>query len=75
MLRRRPQRRSIGGKQADVREAIQIPNTKLGEVAGRLDSGTVPDTSFIDAANSFTTDDVRNTVEKWKTAYQDDLIP
>jgi hypothetical protein len=52
-----------------------VPYTKLGEIAGRGDSATVPGPSFIDEANNFTTDDVRNTVEKWKTAYQDDLIP
>ena len=44
------------------------------EISKELDPATFLDSSFIDAANDFTTDDVKNEDQAWKEANKDKLI-
>jgi NitT/TauT family transport system substrate-binding protein len=60
-----------GELQRDVWEGIQQPYVDFGEISKRIDIDTFLDTSFIDAANSFTTDEVKAGVKAWKEANKD----
>ena len=48
---------------------------ELGEIPAALDVATFLDESFLDAANNFTTADVKKNVKAWKEANRDILIP
>ena len=65
----------FGEPQADVWSKVQAPYIKLGEIDGPLDPATFIDSSFIEAANDFTTDQVKAALAKWKEANKDILIP
>ena len=64
-----------GELQPDVWEGIQGPYVELGEIPAALDVATFLDESFLDAANNFTTADVKKNVKAWKEANRDILIP
>jgi NitT/TauT family transport system substrate-binding protein len=65
----------FGELQPDVWAAIQPPYIKLKEISKALDPATFLDSSFIAAANDFTTEDVKAAMKKWKDANPDKLIP
>lgn len=64
-----------GELQPDVWEGIQGPYVELGEIPAALDVATFLDGSFIEAANDFTTADVKKGIKAWKEANTDHLIP
>jgi NitT/TauT family transport system substrate-binding protein len=66
--------KDFGELQPDVWAAIQPPYVKQGEITKELDPATFLDSSFIEAANSFTTDDVKKNMNAWKEANMDKLI-
>jgi NitT/TauT family transport system substrate-binding protein len=57
-----------GELQRDVWEGVQQPYVDFGEIDKTIDIDTFLDPSFIDAANSFTTDEVKAGVKAWKEA-------
>jgi NitT/TauT family transport system substrate-binding protein len=63
-----------GELQRDVWEGIQPPYVKFGEIPALIPVDTFLDPSFIEAANSFTTDEVKAAVKKWKEDNKDALI-
>jgi NitT/TauT family transport system substrate-binding protein len=64
-----------GELQPDVWENIQPSYVELGEIPEKIDVGTFLDDSFTDAANDFTTADVKKNIKAWKEANKDILIP
>jgi hypothetical protein len=60
-----------GELQRDVWENLQEPYVAFGEIDGKIDIDTFLDPSFIDGANSFTTDEVKAGVKAWKEANKD----
>ena len=64
-----------GELQPDVWENIQPPYVELGEIPEKIDVATFLDDSFTDAANAFTTMDVKKNITAWKEANKDILIP
>jgi NitT/TauT family transport system substrate-binding protein len=64
----------FGELQPDVWSSIQPPYVKLGEISKELDPSTFLDSSFLEAANDFTTDDVKAKMNAWKEANPDKLI-
>jgi len=66
--------KNYGELQPDVWEVIQGPYVKLGETSKMLDPSTFLDSSFIDAANDWTTDDVKKNMNDWAEANSDILI-
>jgi NitT/TauT family transport system substrate-binding protein len=64
----------FGELQPDVWKAIQPPYIELKEISKELDPATFIDSSFIDAANDFTTDQVKAKMNAWKEANKDNLI-
>jgi NitT/TauT family transport system substrate-binding protein len=64
----------FGELQPDVWKAIQPPYIELKEISKELDPATFLDSSFIDAANDFTTDQVKAKMNAWKEANKDNLI-
>lgn len=67
--------RDFGEPQPDVWQKVQAPYIKLGEIDGPLDPAVFVDTSFIEAANEFTTEQVKAALEKWKQENKDSLLP
>jgi len=65
----------LGEMQPDVWQRIQPPYVKLGEISRELDPADFLDTSFVDEANNFSTDDVKAGIRKFKEANADILIP
>jgi hypothetical protein len=65
----------FGELQPDVWKAMQPPYVKVGDIKAEIDPATFLDSSFIDAANDFTTDDVKKKITAWKEANPDKLIP
>jgi NitT/TauT family transport system substrate-binding protein len=63
-----------GELQHDVWEGIQGPYVSIGEIPEKIDVATFLDDSFTDAANDFTTTDVKTNVKEWKAANPDKLI-
>jgi len=63
-----------GELQKDVWEGIQPSYVKFGEIPKEIDVSTFLDYSFIDAANNFTTDEVKEAVKKWKDENKDALF-
>jgi NitT/TauT family transport system substrate-binding protein len=66
--------KDFGELQPDVWASIQGPYVKQGEITKELDPSTFLDTSFLEAANDFTTDDVKDNIAAWKKANADKLI-
>jgi NitT/TauT family transport system substrate-binding protein len=64
----------FGELQPDVWAAVQGPFVKLGEINQEHDPSTFLDDSFIEAANDFTTDDVKAKMNAWKEGNPDKLI-
>lgn len=62
-----------GELQRDVWENIQGPYVDFGEISQTIDIDTFLDSSFIEAANDFTTDDVKKVVKSWKESNKDIL--
>jgi NitT/TauT family transport system substrate-binding protein len=60
-----------GELQRDVWEGIQQPYVDFGEIPKEIEIDTFLDPSFIDAANDFTTDEVKAGVKAWKEANKD----
>jgi hypothetical protein len=66
--------KNYGELQPDVWGSIQGPYVKQGEISKELDPSTFLDASFIEAANDWTTDDVKAVMNAWKEANPDALI-
>jgi NitT/TauT family transport system substrate-binding protein len=66
--------KEFGELQPDVWTAIQRPYVKQGEIAAEIDPAVFLDSSFIEAANSWTTDDVKANMNAWKEANPDKLL-
>jgi NitT/TauT family transport system substrate-binding protein len=66
--------KQYGELQPDVWASIQAPYVKQGEITKELDPSTFLDASFIEAANDWTTDDVKKNMNAWKEANADKLI-
>jgi len=64
----------FGELQPDVWAAIQSPYVKLGEIKKEIDPDTFLDSSFLEAANDFTLDQVKAGMAEWKEANRDKLI-
>lgn len=64
----------FGELQPDVWKVIQPPYIELKEISKELDPATFLDSSFIDAANDFATDEVKAKMNAWKEANPDKLI-
>jgi NitT/TauT family transport system substrate-binding protein len=64
----------FGELQPDVWARVQKPLVALGEISDPIDPATFLDDSFIEAANRFTTDDVKAALNKWKEENPDALL-
>jgi NitT/TauT family transport system substrate-binding protein len=67
--------KEIGEPQPDVWAKVQAPYIKLGEIGGQLDPATFLDSSYIEAANDFTTAQVKEALAKWREANKDIIVP
>ncbi len=67
--------KDIGEPQPDVWGKVQAPYIKLGEISGQLDPATFIDSSFIEFANDFKTDQVKAALAKWREANKDIIVP
>jgi NitT/TauT family transport system substrate-binding protein len=63
-----------GELQTDVWTKIQGPYLKQKEISKEIDPATFLDSSFIAAANDWTTDDVKKNLNAWREANKDKLI-
>jgi NitT/TauT family transport system substrate-binding protein len=63
-----------GELQRDVWENIQKPYIEFGEIQAPIEIDVFLDDSFTDAANDFTTDEVKEAVKAWKAENKDILI-
>ncbi len=63
-----------GELQGDIWTDVQPPYVKFGEIPGLVEISKFIDASFIDAANDFSTDDVKKAVKTWKEANKDILV-
>ena len=70
-------RRSVkfGELQPDVWKAMQTPYIKMGELKGEIDPATFLDSSFIDEVNTFSTEDVKAGIAKFKADNPDLKAP
>jgi NitT/TauT family transport system substrate-binding protein len=66
--------KTYGELQPDVWASIQGPYIKQGEITKELDPSAFLDSSFLEAANDWTTDDVKAGMNSWKEANSDKLI-
>jgi NitT/TauT family transport system substrate-binding protein len=66
--------KNFGEVQPDIWAAIQAPYVKAGEIKGEIDPATFLDASFTEAANDWTTDDVKAAMYAWQDANKDKLI-
>ena len=66
--------KNYGELQPDVWAVIQPPYVKQKEISKELDTATFLDASFTEAANDWTTDDVKKNMNAWKEANKDKLI-
>jgi NitT/TauT family transport system substrate-binding protein len=66
--------KNYGELQPDVWASIQGPYVKQGEIDKEIDPSTFLDSSFLEAANDWTTDDVKAKMNAWKEANSDKLI-
>jgi NitT/TauT family transport system substrate-binding protein len=65
----------LGEERPKVWTRIQVPYVELKEISRQIDPAEFLDSSFIDAANNFTTDDVMAGIEKFRSENADILIP
>jgi hypothetical protein len=63
-----------GELQPDVWKGIQGPYVKQKEIQKEVDPSTFLDSSFIQAANDWTTDEVKKNMEAWQQANPDKLL-
>ena len=66
--------KDYGELQPDVWASIQGPYVKQKEISKELDPATFLDSSFIEAANDWKTDDVKKNMNAWKEANSDKLM-
>jgi NitT/TauT family transport system substrate-binding protein len=66
--------KTYGELQPDVWASIQGPYVKQKEISKEIDPSTFLDSSFLQAANDWTTDDVKAAMNAWKEANADKLI-
>jgi NitT/TauT family transport system substrate-binding protein len=64
-----------GEPQPDVWARIQPPYVKLGELKAEIDPATFIDSSFVEGANDYKTEDVKKALEQWKKDHADILLP
>ena len=64
-----------GELQPEVWAAIQPPYLTQKEITKEIDPSTFLDSSFIAAANDFTTEDVKKKIYAWRDANPDKLLP
>jgi len=64
-----------GEPQPDVWENLQGPYMKLGQIKQVYDPSTFLDASFIEPANDYTTDEVKEALKEWRAANQEFLTP
>jgi NitT/TauT family transport system substrate-binding protein len=67
--------KNFGEPQPDIWAELQKPYLQLGEIKQEHDPATFLDSSFIEAANDWETDEVKKGMYAWKEANQDKLIP
>jgi len=67
--------KDYGEPQPDVWASIQDAYLKQGEIKEIHDPATFLDDSFVEAANDWTTNDVKQGMKAWKEANPDKLIP
>jgi NitT/TauT family transport system substrate-binding protein len=67
--------KEFGELQPDIWKSIQRPYVKQGEITAEIDPAQFLDSSFIEAANDFTTDDVKKNMNAWAEANSDKMIP
>lgn len=67
--------KDYGELQPDVWASIQGPYVKAGEIPAAIDPSVFLDSSFIAAANDWTTDDVKKIMNDWAAANAEVLIP
>jgi NitT/TauT family transport system substrate-binding protein len=65
---------NYGELQPDVWESIQAPYIGAKEITQKIDTSKFLDSSFIAAANDWTTDQVKVKINAWKKANPDKLI-
>jgi NitT/TauT family transport system substrate-binding protein len=65
----------LGEMQPDVWKRIQPPYVKLKEISREIDPAEFLDSSFVEQANNFTTDDVKAGIEKFRSENADILMP
>jgi hypothetical protein len=63
-----------GEPQPDVWATVQAPYVKLGEIDGFIEPSRFLDYSFIDAANAWTTFELKARLAAWRDANQDKLF-
>lgn len=66
--------KDFGELQADVWASIQPAYLNVGEISKEIDPENFLDSSFIEAANSWTTDQVKAGLEKWRETNPDSII-
>ena len=66
--------KDFGELQPDVWSSIQPAYIKIGELSKEINPDTFLDSTFIEAANSWTTDEVKRAVEKWAKDNPDKII-
>lgn len=64
----------FGEPQPDVWAAVQAPYVKLGEIDDYIDPSSFLDYSFIDAANAWTTPELKALLAAWREANPDKLF-
>ena len=64
-----------GEPQPDVWENLQATYLKQGEISNIYDPATFLDDSFIEAANEYTTAEVKEALKEWREANQEYLTP
>ena len=64
----------LGELEPEAWQRLQAPYVGLGEISRVIDPAEFLDASFIDAANDFTTDDVKDAIRRFKEANADILI-
>jgi len=66
---------NFGELQPAIWESMQSPHLASGGLAEPIDVSTILDDSFLDEANSFTTDDVKAGIARFKAANPDMTVP
>jgi hypothetical protein len=64
-----------GEPQPDVWANLQEPYLKLGQIKTVYDPATFLDDSFIEPANDYTTEEVKDALKEWRASNQQFLTP